>query len=111
MRLQAWVPPATQFSSTALILMVLIVFCSEVVFPTALWAQGLAPAPTIQPSDELPPIQRTESIAKPPFYKRWWFWTLVAVVVVGGVAAAAAGGGGDDTAPTGTVNVTGPPLQ
>ncbi|MGE3153438.1 MAG: hypothetical protein AB7G48_07410 [Nitrospiraceae bacterium] len=66
--------------------------------------------PTIQPSDELPPIQRTETIAKPPFYKRWWFWTLVAVVVVGGIAAAAAGGGGDSAStPSGTVTVTGAP--
>lgn len=110
MRLQAWAPEAARLSWTALILMVLIVFCSEVVFPTAVWAQEPTPAPAIQPSDELPPIQRTESIAAPPFYKRWWFWTLVAVVVAGGIAAAVASGGNGGATPTGPVTVTGPSL-
>lgn len=102
---------AARLSSTALILIVLMAFCGEWVLPTALWAQAASAAPAMQTTDALPPIQRTETIAKPPFYKRWWFWTLVAVVVVGGIAAAAAGGGGGNGGtPTGSVTVNAPAI-
>ena len=109
MRLQAKVPQTVRPCYMLLTVIVLVTFCGEVVLPTAIWAQGpSATSPAIQTGDELAPIQKAETIATPPFYKRWWFWTLVAVVVVGGIAVAAAGGGGGNGGGTGTVNVTGP---
>jgi hypothetical protein len=98
----------------ALIAIVLVAFCIEFVLPTAAWSQGPSSASSVQTIDTLPPMQKADTIATPPFYKRWWFWTLVAVVVVGGIAVAAAGGGGGGNgggaAPTGGAVVTGPGL-
>jgi hypothetical protein len=91
-----------------------IVLLAELWLPARLLAQPASGGTNegAAAMDTLPPIQRTEEIATPPFYKRWWFWGLVAVVVVGAVAVAAAGGGGGGNGgggPSGSVTVTGPP--
>jgi hypothetical protein len=106
-----WVQPGHRWPRV-LIVLVLAVFCCEFVFPTTIMAQG-PPNPSLaQNGDALPPMQKAETIATPPFYKRWWFWTLVAVVVIGGVAVAAAGGGGGNGGqpPSSGAVVTGPAL-
>lgn len=64
-------------------------------------------------SNELPPIQETETVeVRSPFYKRWWFWTIAAVLVGGAAIAMSGGGGGGGSAPpsgpSGTVTVNGP---
>jgi hypothetical protein len=52
---------------------VLVAFCGECILPTAVFAQGPSNSSATQTGDALLPMQKAETTATPPFYKRWWF--------------------------------------
>ncbi len=98
----------------AITLLLTLVLSVELVMPIASFAQQISnPASTGDGSlmnQELPPMQQAETVHEhKPYYKKWWVWTIAGVVVAGAAAGAAlAMGGGNDSAPTGSVTITGP---